>query len=226
MTAYDTKVFERKKIMGVILDIFLFLGYEVLSGLVPFLIVFMVLRKIQKRKGVSFSRYYFFAMLVFSFYVIGVYYFTGAGTIYDGLRYKLEVRQNQVNFIPFSRDIHIAGYLLNIVLFIPLGLLTPIIWKKMNNLTNIIGVGFFFTMLIEISQLLNNRATDIDDILLNLLGSVVGFWLFKVWDRLTKSKFQVGSSFTYELPIYITVIFVGRFFLYDGMGLAKLLYGF
>ena len=164
--------------MGVILDIFLFLGYEVLSGLVPFLIVFMVLRKIQKRKGVSFSRYYFFAMLVFSFYVIGVYYFTGAGTIYDGLRYKLEVRQNQVNFIPFSRDIHIAGYLLNIVLFIPLGILTPIIWKKMNKLTNVISIAFFFTLLIEISQLLNHRATDIDDILLNVLGAVVGFGLF------------------------------------------------
>ena len=106
--------------MGVILDIILFLGYEVLSGLVPYLIVFMVLRKIQKRKGVSFSRYYFFTMLVFSFYVIGVYYFTGAGTIYDGLMYKLEARQDQVNFIPFSQDIDIAGYLLNIVLFIPL----------------------------------------------------------------------------------------------------------
>ena len=212
--------------MGVILAFILLGGYEILSGLVPFLIVFMVLRKTQNRKGVSFPRYYFFTMLVFSFYVIGAYYFTGAGTIYDGLMYQLEIRQDQVNFIPFSRDIDIVGYLLNIVMFIPLGLLTPIIWKKMNNLTNIIGVGFFFTMLIEISQLLNNRATDIDDILLNLLGSVVGFWLFKVWDRLTKSKFQVDSSSSYELPIYITVIFVGRFFLYDEMGLAKLLYGF
>ena len=83
-------------------------------------------------------------------------------TVYDGLMYQLEIRQDQVNFIPFSRDIDIVGYLFNIVLFIPLGLLTPIIWKKMNNLTNIIGVGFFFTMLIEISQLLNNLWTNLD----------------------------------------------------------------
>ena len=202
------------------------LGYEVLSSLIPFLTVLILLRNVQKKKGVSYTRCSFIAMIAFALYVVGVCYFTGTGTIYDGLMYKLEVRKDQVNFVPFSQDIDIADYLLNIVLFIPLGLLTPITWKKMNNLTNIIGVGFFFTMLIEISQLLNNRATDIDDILLNLLGSVVGFWLFKVWDRLTKSKFQVDCSFTYELPIYITVIFVGRFFLYDRMGLAKLLYGF
>lgn len=118
------------------------------------------------------------------------------------------------------------AYLLNIVLFIPLGLLAPIIWKKMNKLTNVIGIGFFFTMLIEISQLLNNRSTDIDDVILNVLGAVIGFGLFKVWDRLTKSKYQVSSPITLELPICITVIFVGRFFLYNGMGLVKLLYGF
>lgn len=208
------------------MDIILFLGYELLSSFVPFLIVYMLLRTIHKRKEVSFSRYYFFALTVFSLYVIGVYYFTGAGTIYDGLMYKLELRQDQLNFIPFSKDIDIVGYLLNILLFIPLGLITPIIWKSMNKLTNIIGVGFFFTMLIEISQLLNNRATDIDDILLNLLGAVVGFGVFKVWDKLTKSKFKVNNSFTYELPIYILVIFVGRFFLYNEIGLARLIYGF
>ena len=37
------------------------------------------------------------------------------------------------------------------------------------------SLAFFFTLLIGISQLLNNRATDIDDILLNLIGAVVVF---------------------------------------------------
>lgn len=207
------------------MDIILFLGYEALSGFVPFLVVFMIARTIQKRKGVSFSRRHFFAILVFSLYIIGVYYFTGAGTIYDGLMYKLELRQEQINLIPFSQDIDIVAYFLNIVLFIPLGLLSPIIWKKMNKLTNIIGIGFFFTMLIEISQLLNNRSTDIDDVILNVLGAVIGFGLFKVWDRLTKSKYQVGSPILTELPICIIAVFVGRFFLYNELGVVKLLYG-
>ena len=159
-------------------------------------------------------------------YVVGVCYFTGTGTIYDGLMYRLEFRQNQINFIPFSHAIDIVGYLLNIVLFIPFGFLTPIIWRRMNKLTNVIGAGFFFTGLIEISQLLNNRATDVDDIILNLSGAVVGFGLFKVWERLTKSRLHIDNPIPLELPVCITVVLAGRFFFFDEMALAKLLYGF
>lgn len=208
------------------MDNFIFLGYEILCSFVPFLVFYIISRTAQKRKGISFSRYHYFAMLAFFLYIAGVFHFTGAGTIYDALMYKLELRQDQINFIPFSQSIDITAYLLNILLFIPLGLLTPILWKKMNKLTNIIGVGFLFTMLIEISQLLNNRRTDIDDILLNIFGVVIGFALFKLWDKFTKSKFQMNSSAVLELPLYIIVIFVGRFLLYNEMGLAKLLYGF
>lgn len=208
------------------MDAFIFLAYEVLSSLIPFLIVLVLFRNAQKKKGISYTRYSFIAIVVFAVYVVGVYYFTGAGTIYDGLMYKLELRQVQINFIPFSQEIDIAGYFLNIVLFIPLGLLTPIIWKKMNKLSNVIGIGFFFTVLIEISQLLNNRSTDIDDVLLNILGGVVGFGLFKVWNRLTKAKFHIDNPITLELPICIFVVLIGRFFFYNEMGLAKLLYGF
>lgn len=208
------------------MDRIIFLGYEILSSFIPFLFVFLTLNIIQKKKGISFSYYHFFAILVFSLYVIGVYHFTGVGTIHDGLRYKLNLKQLQINFIPFSQHIDIVGYFLNILLFIPLGLLTPLIWKKMNKLSNIIRISFLFTILIEISQLLNHRATDIDDILLNVLGSVIGFGVFKVWNRLTKSKFQIDSPILVELPIYIIVVFIGRFFLYNEMWLAKLLYDF
>lgn len=208
------------------MDELIFLGYEILSTLIPFLIVLVLFRNAQKKRGISYTRYSFIAMVVFAVYVVGVYHFAGVGTIYEGLRYKLELRQDQINFIPFSQDVDIVGYLLNIVLFIPLGILTPIIWKKMNKLTNVISIAFFFTLLIEISQLLNHRATDIDDILLNVLGAVVGFGLFKLFDKITKSKFHVNNPIVAELMISIVVVFLGRFFLYNELGLAKILYGF
>ena len=208
------------------MDSFIFLGYELLSAFAPFLIVFMLFRTTQKRNGISFSRYRFIATLAFFVYIAGVYHFTGAGTIYDWMRFRLEINQSQINFIPFSHDIDIVGYLLNILLFIPLGLLVPIIWEKMNKLTNIISIGFFFTLLIEISQLLNNRSTDIDDILLNIWGAVLGYGFFKLWDKFTESKYQINHSVTLELPIYIVTIYLGRFLLFNEIGLAKFLYGF
>lgn len=208
------------------MDTFIFLGYEILSALVPFLMVFVLVRNTQKRKGISYTRYSFLAMVVFAVYMFGVYHFTGAGTIYDGLMYQFEWRQDQINLIPFSNDIDAAAYFLNVVLFVPLGLLAPIIWQKMNKLTTLLATSFLFTFLIEASQLLNNRRTDIDDILLNVFGAILGFGFFKLFDKITKSKFQVKNPIVAELPIAILVVFLGRFLLFNEIGLAKLLYGF
>lgn len=208
------------------MDDLIFLGYEILSALIPFLIVLVLLRSKQKKKGVSYTRYSFIAMIVFAVYLVGVYHFTGAGTIYDGLMYQFEWRQDQFNWIPFSNNIDVVAYILNVVLLIPLGLLVPIIWEKLNKFSNILATGFMFTILIEASQLLNNRRTDIDDIILNVLGAVVGFGLFKLFDKITKLKFYVKNPIVAELMISIVVVFLGRFFLYNEMGLAKILYGF
>lgn len=208
------------------MDDLIFLGYEILSALIPFLIVLVLLRSKQKKKGVSYTRYSFIAMIVFAVYLVGVYHFTGAGTIYDGLMYQFEWRQDQFNWIPFSNNIDVVAYILNVVLLIPLGLLVPIIWEKLNKFSNILATGFMFTILIEASQLLNNRRTDIDDIILNVLGAVVGFGLFKLFDKITKPKFYVKNPIVAELMISIVVVFLGRFFLYNEMGLAKILYGF
>jgi len=208
------------------MDDLIFLGYEILSALIPFLLVLVLFRSTQKKKGVSYTRYSFITMVMFAVYLVGVYHFTGAGTIYDGLMYQFEWRKDQFNWIPFSNNMDVVAYILNVVLFIPLGLFVPIIWQKLNKFSKIITMGFLFTILIEASQLLNNRRTDIDDILLNVLGAVVGFGLFKLLDKITKSKFHVNNPMIAELLISIVVVFLGRFFLYNEMGLAKILYGF
>lgn len=203
-----------------------FWGYEILSAMIPFLIVLVLFRYIQKKKGVLYTRYSFVAVITMALYMVGVYHFTGAGTFYDGLTYQLEWRQEQVNLIPFSYSIDVVAYLLNIVLFVPLGFLSPLVWEKMKKLPNLLAISFCFTLLIEVSQLLNNRRTDIDDILLNILGAVVGFGLFQLFDKTTKSKFHVKNPITFELMICVILTFLGRFFLYNEMGLAKIIYGF
>ena len=115
------------------------LAYEALTTLLPFLAVFLLGRKRQKKNGTAFSRYHVFAVLVFSVYVLGVYHFTGVGTLYDIKRFIFI--PELINLIPFSNEIDIVAYVLNIVLFVPLGLLAPMIWQKLDKLTNILGVG-------------------------------------------------------------------------------------
>ncbi|MBQ3010569.1 MAG: VanZ family protein [Oscillospiraceae bacterium] len=200
------------------------LAYEAVATLLPFFLIFLLFRNGKKKKGVVYPRYHVLAVLVFAVYVLGVYHFTGAGTLYDIKRFIFI--PELINLIPFSNEIDIVAYALNIVLFVPLGLLAPMIWQKSDKLTNILGVGLGFTLLIEVSQLLNFRSTDVDDVILNVLGAAVGFVIYKLWDKITKSKYQVNSPVTVELALCILVSFVSRFFLYNEMGLMSLIYRF
>lgn len=202
------------------------LGYEFISIVIPFLVAFLVLRNLQKKKGQFPSKAYGVFIIILMIYFAGVYHVTSAGTLYNGLMYQLELRQDQINLIPFSNDISIIGYALNILLFMPLGFLVPLIWKKMDKYAYILGTGFAFSFLIEVSQLFNNRSTDIDDLIMNTLGALLGYILYKVWNKVTKSKYQLKDTLVIELPIYLIVLFMGRFFLFNEMGLARILYGF
>ena len=85
--------------------------------------------------------------------------------------------------------------------------------------------GFSFSILIEISQLLNNRRTDIDDLIMNTLGAIIGFLIYKSFKKLMPTRLHNKlNDFSYpvlELPLYIFILFAGRFFFLHEMGFAK-----
>lgn len=63
----------------------------------------------------------------------------------------------------------------NITMFIPVGIVWPICFKKLNTIGKTILAGAGYTLLIEISQLpFYDRCSDIDDIILNTTGVVIG----------------------------------------------------
>ncbi|ENQ3081323.1 VanZ family protein [Bacillus cereus] len=108
-----------------------------------------------------------------------------------------------VNLIPFVKTIKmfkndftgIGNALYNVVgnilLFIPLGLFVPLLFKNENKLYKIALYGFVFSLLIEVLQLLTpSNLTDIDDIIFNTLGAVIGYFLYNICIKiLHKTKF-------------------------------------
>lgn len=98
------------------------------------------------------------------------------------------------NFIPFSsirRDIltlnsyYIKVLIYNIMAFIPMGFLLPLISKRARNMYFTIIIAIVFSSLIEISQLITVLGTfDIDDILLNTLGALIGYVLYLAFIRI------------------------------------------
>jgi glycopeptide antibiotics resistance protein len=66
----------------------------------------------------------------------------------------------------------------NIILFIPMGLLLPFLWKKFRHFISCTLFGILFSLAIEVSQLLTKRGFfQIDDILTNMVGCAMGFGL-------------------------------------------------
>lgn len=79
----------------------------------------------------------------------------------------------------------IRQFLGNIILFIPAGFLPPMIFPSMRRWYGAIVPGFLWSLFIELSQLIlhlanmGNRSFDTDDLILNTLGALIGFILFK-----------------------------------------------
>jgi glycopeptide antibiotics resistance protein len=204
----------------------LLIGYEGLTIILPFLITYAILSFIYRHKNIPQPKRKFLLLLVFIIYIFGALYFTGVGTIFDIQRHGMQLKSGQINLLPFSKEIDVVEYLLNILLFIPLGFLLPIIWPDTNKIKLIVLSGVSFSLLIELSQLFTNRRTDIDDVLMNTIGTILGYLLFCILIRLVKKTFPSGNHLKYEPAIYILSVFFGHFLMYNELGMAKILYGF
>ena len=199
------------------------LGYEILTELLPVL-VFAIFYGIHlKKKGISVAGSHICLLLVFIIYLMGVFHFTGVGTLFEGMRYGLEIRYDQINLIPFSKNIDWVGHGLNIVLFIPLGVLLPLLWKKYQRLLPVVTTGLAFSVFIELSQLLNIRISDVDDLILNTLGALIGYLLGKPLSLLARKMGIPASDGGAMAWGIILLVFFGRFFLYDEMLFASYL---
>ena len=164
-------------------------------------------------------------VLAFGVYIGMVFDVTGSGTLYELLRSGLDLRS--INLIPFSDDsIDRVGYILNVVMLVPLGFLVPFLWRGTRKLWKVTAIGAGLSVLVELSQLLNFRSTDVDDVLLNTLGAMIGYGLWRLYARIIPWDPGKAGRFFQEGFCYIAVIFLGKFFFYNEMALAARIYGF
>ncbi len=92
----------------------------------------------------------------------------------------------------FNLIVHSGG---NLLMTVPLGILLPIVFKVKHKISYFI-VFFLFTLTIETGQLLIGcflntwyRTADIDDIILNFSGAVIGYIIFLITHKIiTKMK--------------------------------------
>ena len=78
----------------------------------------------------------------------------------------------------------------NIILFMPFGFLTSYYLDLEKKRYNIL-ITLLISVIIEFIQLSIGRAFDIDDIILNIVGSFIGCLMYRVIDRIFENKSEV-----------------------------------
>ena len=81
----------------------------------------------------------------------------------------------------------------NIMLFIPVGIFMPVVIKRTRKYYIIVTPLLFISLLIEFIQYFTGRSSDIDDIIMNVIGGIIGYAIFKGLNCLFKNKVWWGK---------------------------------
>lgn len=154
-------------------------------------------------------------------YFISVIYFTFGNTYSFAVVSSIDTPKSfNINLIPiketismFQQDLGTAFYniLGNLIMFIPLGIFIPILYKKKLNIFHLGLYGAICSLLIELGQgFIPLRCFDIDDIIINSLGAMVGFIIYRTITLFIKApkvkKFLANISSTKPLFRQILLI--------------------
>ena len=157
---------------------------------------------------------------VFAFYLSAIYSLAGLPQI---LYFSFDANCNFQPFLYMFSDWRSTG--LNVLLFVPLGMMLPLLWADFRPLWKTLLAGFGISFFIETLQLFSLRATDINDLMTNTAGTLVGHcigrFILKVSARLAPPDSH--GDFTLVCLMVLLIMFFLQPFLFTA--LWELLYG-
>lgn len=141
-----------------------------------------------KNKKVNWKRELQLILVYICFIVIARFIFFPFSKV-DGkiqsLIFDAKLFPAKINLIPF---VHMFDYAIkkeaiinfvgNVTMFIPVGIIYPIVYKELNTHWKVIAAGVSLSLCIEMIQLPLDRTTDIDDLIMNSLGYVMGYGIY------------------------------------------------
>lgn len=109
-----------------------------------------------------------------------------------------------VNFVPFrtirnylkyssDTDNVVVNILGNILMFVPWGFGLPLLWEKFRSVFKVTFVSFALPIFIEFVQLFIGRSVDIDDVILNFAGGMIGGLLYLIFSRMFPRLRSLGK---------------------------------
>lgn len=98
-----------------------------------------------------------------------------------------------LNLVPFSTwgtsSWNLTLWIENILMLVPFGILLYILWRPFRKLGWSMFTGFLFSLMIECIQLFGRLGKfELDDIMNNVFGMLIGFWFCKGIDRIVPGR--------------------------------------
>lgn len=98
-----------------------------------------------------------------------------------------------VSLFPFETWGHTlyahAYFIENIIMFIPFGILLPILFKRIRRVLNCVGLGFLNSCVIEIAQFVTRRGyLQLDDVITNTVGALIGWLIWQGAGKIIKGR--------------------------------------
>lgn len=150
-----------------------FVTHHLVSGYIPVMVALVLYYILLFVMGKKQTMSHIIVSFVFCFYLVGILTMTGVcigGSFAPRIVY--------VPFVDMIRGP--IDTVLNIFLFVPLGFMLPILYRKYDRIGKIALVALLVSLSVEIAQMFGTGATDINDLITNTVGACLGFVLFRV----------------------------------------------
>ncbi len=144
--------------------------------------------------------------LVFACYLAAVFALVGVPNV---TYIRFDVNLNWIPFVGMAADLRNAC--LNVLLFLPLGIFLPVLWEEYRRWRRTVSMGLELSCFIEFIQIFTFRATDVDDLITNTLGTLLGFLLAKLVTRDFSRLCSIHSERKDLATVSLTVIAVMLF---------------
>ena len=130
------------------------------------------------------------AAILLSLYIVVLLYFTVTG------RYSHEEYEYQINFFTsyrwffkYNGEQVLRQLLINLVMIMPVGFLLPVVIKAKYKYLITMALSLLLTVFIETMQLITKCGSfEVDDIINNFIGAVLGMLIYALCSKLLKSK--------------------------------------
>lgn len=125
------------------------------------------------------------ALCIFCYYLFGILTVTGIGFT------KSMIFSPNLSLTPFIGMITgPIDTMLNVILFVPMGLFLPLLYKKYNSIKAVALTGFMFSLSVEIVQMFGWGSSDVNDLITNTIGTCLGYFISKVLLKVLPNKLK------------------------------------